>query len=292
VGVLGASVFAFIFESFILAICAGAIFGIVGGVLRVMLDLEIADASTAHSPISTMRGARSFALVTVPAGVLTIWLIYGTGLSLLGVRPLVYVYRWIGMDPFLDVGLRTSLLSAFVTATEMALIGLYLGVACSAWGRFLIAQIWWAFGRRLPIPLMRFLEEAYEKQVLRQVGSSYQFRHRQLPKRLLARAAMLGVPLSKDEPMSRRKIRLIATARFLAWWFGGSNAWALLLFIAGVPDQQGFFSPEITPYEYAPPFFLVAGIVSAIRYLRRHRIQSGPHDSASSADQPEQQTLT
>lgn len=46
-----------------------------------------------------------------------------------------------------------------------------------AWGRLVLARIWWRWKAGTPLRLMAFLDDAYHRNVLRQVGPSYQFRH-------------------------------------------------------------------------------------------------------------------
>ncbi len=45
------------------------------------------------------------------------------------------------------------------------------------WMSFAIARAWLAARRQLPLRLLRFLEDAYARGVLRQAGAVYQFRH-------------------------------------------------------------------------------------------------------------------
>jgi NACHT domain len=47
----------------------------------------------------------------------------------------------------------------------------------SAWARWLIGRIWLFGNRRVPWHLLRFLEDAHKRGVLRQSGAAYQFRH-------------------------------------------------------------------------------------------------------------------
>ncbi|NGY63332.1 hypothetical protein G7043_30865 [Lentzea sp. NEAU-D13] len=49
-----------------------------------------------------------------------------------------------------------------------------------AWARFGIARLWFALFRKLPCRLMRFLDDAHRRGVLRQVGAAYEFRHQRL----------------------------------------------------------------------------------------------------------------
>ncbi|MDQ3763498.1 MAG: hypothetical protein M3460_18280 [Actinomycetota bacterium] len=62
-------------------------------------------------------------------------------------------------------------------------LGLAAGLATSIhspWLRFLATQGWLAVRGRLPWNLMQFLDDAYRRNVLRQVGAVYQFRHARL----------------------------------------------------------------------------------------------------------------
>lgn len=76
---------------------------------------------------------------------------------------LATVNWWSGTPPFLF-------------ALLMAVIG---GVVMSgAWVNFIVARLF--FAGRLPWRLMRFLEDAHRRGVLRQVGATYEFRHQRL----------------------------------------------------------------------------------------------------------------
>jgi hypothetical protein len=60
---------------------------------------------------------------------------------------------------------------------------LWLGFA---WPRFAMARFWLAACGHLPWRLMRFLDDAHRRGVLRQVGAEYQFRHARLQDHLAA----------------------------------------------------------------------------------------------------------
>ncbi|MET7465577.1 NACHT domain-containing protein [Nonomuraea sp. NPDC005501] len=60
----------------------------------------------------------------------------------------------------------------------------------SAWGRFVLARVWWRVERGTPLRLLAFLEDAQQRNVLRQVGPLFQFRHALLQERL--RPALTG----------------------------------------------------------------------------------------------------
>jgi hypothetical protein len=65
--------------------------------------------------------------------------------------------------------------------------GLVGGLAKSAAGAYLLASCWLAASGRLPWSPMRFLDDAYDRGVLRQVGAVYQFRHTHLQDHLAGR---------------------------------------------------------------------------------------------------------
>lgn len=58
-----------------------------------------------------------------------------------------------------------------------------------AWGTFTLTRSWLALRGRLPWQIMRFLDDAHSRGVLRQVGGVYQFRHSRLQSRLAAQAS-------------------------------------------------------------------------------------------------------
>jgi hypothetical protein len=58
------------------------------------------------------------------------------------------------------------------------------GVSSRAWGSFCLLQIWLALRGHLPWRVMRFLDDAHRRGVLRQSGAVYQFRHARLQDQL------------------------------------------------------------------------------------------------------------
>ncbi|WP_203227476.1 hypothetical protein [Streptomyces aurantiacus] len=62
------------------------------------------------------------------------------------------------------------------------------GLAASTWGWYLLSRTWLALRGDLPWRLMRFLDDAHQRGVLRQAGAVYQFRHARLQDRLAAAA--------------------------------------------------------------------------------------------------------
>jgi hypothetical protein len=70
-----------------------------------------------------------------------------------------------------------SILLVLVTAGVLA--GFVAGIG-AAWLGFGVARCRLAAGRRLPWRLMRFLDDAHRRGILRQAGPVYQFRHARL----------------------------------------------------------------------------------------------------------------
>ncbi|MFL6121387.1 BTAD domain-containing putative transcriptional regulator [Actinophytocola sp.] len=61
------------------------------------------------------------------------------------------------------------------------------GCVARAWGIYTLTRLWLALRRQLPLHLMRFLEDAHRRGILRQAGAIYQFRHPRLQERLVTR---------------------------------------------------------------------------------------------------------
>jgi uncharacterized membrane protein (UPF0136 family) len=107
-----------------------------------------------------------------------------------------------GVVAGLLVGLLLGLASGAGGALAQGLIclavglsaGLMFGLAHSeTWAvSFAFAQL--ARRQHTPVRLMRFLEDARERQVLRTVGPIYQFRHARLQDRLAGRASTVTRP--------------------------------------------------------------------------------------------------
>jgi len=61
----------------------------------------------------------------------------------------------------------------------------WLGLLSRAWGAYTVSRIWLALRGAQPWRLMRFLEDAHRRGVLRQSGATYQFRHARVQKHLV-----------------------------------------------------------------------------------------------------------
>ncbi|HET8681962.1 MAG TPA: hypothetical protein VFM54_08820 [Micromonosporaceae bacterium] len=139
---------------------AGVVFGsTVGLLLGLMAGLgEPATLTRAVTPASTLRNDRNvsslYGLVLGLAAALLTWLAFGP-------------------EPGLLLGLAAALT-----------FGLLMSAVAGAWPHFLVARVLLAARRRLPYDLMGFLDDAYRRGVLRQVGAVYQFRHARLQQHL------------------------------------------------------------------------------------------------------------
>jgi hypothetical protein len=77
---------------------------------------------------------------------------------------------------------------ASVTATFAVVFG-FGTLFSTAWGTFLLSRLWLTGRRKLPLRLITFIDNAHRKGILRQVGSTYLFRHIQLRDRMAALTA-------------------------------------------------------------------------------------------------------
>ncbi|MFI5553252.1 NACHT and WD40 repeat domain-containing protein [Streptomyces sp. NPDC051738] len=84
-----------------------------------------------------------------------------------------------------------------------------------AWPRFVLARLWLAASGKLPWRLMAFLADARRREILRQSGGAYQFRHIRLQEALAARPTYEEPRLTPGRPDSavvRRRVVLVAGA--------------------------------------------------------------------------------
>ena len=141
--------------------------GVVTGVSR-----PGTDNTSPLSPLSSWRSDRAFGFVVG----LVVWLWVGLAG---GISYAILSKQMTGLAAGLWSGLGIGLLGAFVT-------GLMAGLVYPrSWSSSLaFAQL--AASDRTPVRLMRFLEDARSRGVLRTVGPVYQFRHTRLQDRLAA----------------------------------------------------------------------------------------------------------
>jgi hypothetical protein len=153
------------------ALTEGAVFLL--GFLAASLALAPANADKAGTPDGFLRNDRAAVLLAFTAG------------GLVGIAVGAYLGWWM------ETGLRVRdhVLLLTLDRWQQTFIGAACGgvlgaagfgvtmMAPSAWGRFVNVRMWFASRRVLPLRLMAFLRDAYERGVLRRTGPYYQFRH-------------------------------------------------------------------------------------------------------------------
>jgi hypothetical protein len=132
--------------------------------------LEDPESTSALSPLTSWRADTRYMTVAVLVSVPVVGLVAGSVVGLVaGSAGGLWVGLWVG----LGFGLVFGLLAGFVNVQRSA-----------AWASSLAsAQL--ALRWHTPVRLMRFLEDAHRKGVLRTVGPVYQFRHARLQDRLV-----------------------------------------------------------------------------------------------------------
>lgn len=188
------------------------------------------------SPMHTLTQDRHSALlgaaiagVMLGIGVLTAWLIgMFTGDYLL--RTLIDWPQWPGgaqwnllvQEHWTDTTERFESLRG-MTAVLGAMSGAFLALvllATRAWSRFVVVRLWLAARGVLPWRLMGFLADARRREILRQTGGVYQFRHIRLQETLA------GKPLYRDEEVGRRP-RVSRRTVLVAGGLGAASAAAV-----------------------------------------------------------------
>ncbi|MFG2933846.1 helix-turn-helix domain-containing protein [Streptomyces achromogenes] len=162
------------------AILFGLIFGGAAGLSFCLLGLleTPLDIVSAVSPGSVLRADRRTVLIQ-----LVFWApVFGTAVGL-GAGVVVDLLQGhlgqLVMDP----------MSSLMLGTISGLGGaLGYTLTLTAWGQWcLLARVWLPLTGRLPWAVAAFLDDAYQRGVLRQAGAVYQFRHARLQSRLARR---------------------------------------------------------------------------------------------------------
>ncbi|GIH76799.1 hypothetical protein [Planobispora longispora] len=167
----GMAIILVLYDGVTYALTEGAVFLL--GFLAASLALAPANADRAGSPDGFLRNDRAAVLLAFAAGGL-IGLAVGAYLGWwmeAGLRVRDHVWMLT-----LDRWQQTLISAAFGAVLGAAGFGVTM-MAPSAWGRFVDARVWFAWRRKLPLRLMAFLHDAYERGVLRRAGPYYQFRH-------------------------------------------------------------------------------------------------------------------
>ncbi len=150
-----------------LVVCvAGAVSGTVGGAIRDW------DSTSSVSPLTSWRSDRTAGVVGGVLGGVLGGLLFGLGFGLLH-----------GVGTGIAEGVAFGLLVGPLGVLSFS----------RAWAST-FAFIWLARRWHTPVRLMRFLDDACQRSVLRTVGPVYQFRHARLQDRLADQASVPKVP--------------------------------------------------------------------------------------------------
>ncbi|GAA4803482.1 NACHT domain-containing protein [Streptomyces ziwulingensis] len=149
----------------VLSVAMGFALGIVDG-LRVWID-KPTDLRGSVSPRTVLRDDRTAALVRA--------LVAGPLVAAATALTTAFAY-----GPRTGLALGGAMAFAYATTDRM------VGVASTSWGRFTLVRAWLALRRQLPWHLMGFLDDAYDRGILRRSGAVHQFRHARLQQRLAA----------------------------------------------------------------------------------------------------------
>jgi transcriptional regulator with XRE-family HTH domain len=151
-------------------LCFALVFGLAAAVAFTLVTvLEVPqDVTSAATPVALLAANRATvcgqALIVAPVIALTTAV--GGGLITALLQPLLGPLRWVLTD-----GLFIGGASGLAGATCYAL-------AATAWGQWaLLSRVWLPLTGRLPWNIVAFLDDAYQRGVLRQTGAVYQFRH-------------------------------------------------------------------------------------------------------------------
>ncbi|WP_233160389.1 AfsR/SARP family transcriptional regulator [Actinophytocola xanthii] len=196
-----------------------AVFGLAVGT-HIWLDTPV-DVDRVTSPTTVLRGDRRAAWIVTLSFMASLGLFYGMCFSHPQRVPLAVILDGeFSLVLALSSGLTSGLVGRFLLGRPGALCyglagavvgGLFFPRATSlehavaagvlfavavglsvclarAWGAFAVARLYLAGRGHLPLRLMRFLEDAHRREILRQVGAVHQFRHGRLQDRLARRA--------------------------------------------------------------------------------------------------------
>ncbi|MFC7624713.1 helix-turn-helix domain-containing protein [Microlunatus sp. GCM10028923] len=162
----------------------------VGVVVAVAIATVVALASWLESPADSESGAshRGFLRAnraTALLQMLITWLVGGLILAL-GIVPLNHLLLDLlgRLAPHLTRGISLPLdLGSMIAigVTGGATAALVYGFSLTAWGQWIVlGRLWLPLTGKLPWNLPSFLDDAYQRGVLRQPGPVFQFRHEQL----------------------------------------------------------------------------------------------------------------
>ncbi|GAA0346071.1 NACHT domain-containing protein [Streptomyces blastmyceticus] len=154
-----------IFFGLVFALGAGPAFG-----LQALLESPL-DIQSAVNPVGLLRANRRTSTI--------LFLLWAPALGLL-----VDTGAWVIVHPLSALlgPIKWNLSASVQVGVTSGLCGvLSYGLAFTAYGQWVaFSRIWLPLTGRLPWPVVTFLEDAYQRGVLRQAGAVYQFRHARL----------------------------------------------------------------------------------------------------------------
>ncbi|WP_063752388.1 NACHT domain-containing protein [Streptomyces natalensis] len=185
----------------------GLVYGLLSGLafgLLAGLEAPI-DIRTAVSPSDLLDTNRT----TVIFELLAWGLVFGLGVG-------IVIGLWGEFVQGLVLGLHSGLVSGLANGLAFGLVGglgggLGYALSATAWGRWVVlSRMWLPLTGRLPWAVIAFLDDAYQRGVLRQAGAVYQFRHARLQDHLAhafqahmdARPNSLAPPRRSNPPTS------------------------------------------------------------------------------------------
>jgi WD40 repeat protein len=254
-----------------------------------------------HDRTSALIGALASALLT--SGLALLSLIIGALLGVLGADEISSWPGWPGNNDATDElhALVTTIVRIFPNRWTLlwdaiVLPGLAIGslvMLTRAWPRFVLIRVNLVVQRRLPFALPAFLRDARQRDILRQSGGAYQFRHGRLQERLalMDQAATTAYIATRGQTLAPRRWQYLRTAAVVALVAGAVGAVDVAAPVdlatytfAGTYEQGPFtvtasndgrlyaiFNANgvwlVDPEGFGPPVAL-SGVVSAVRAVR------------------------
>jgi hypothetical protein len=120
-----------------------------------------------------------------------------TGFTLGGLVGLAVLLNWNPFAPADSSG-PSGLVGGSVAFAYYALAGIVFSLLSHSSGQIWIAALWLRIRTATPLRIIRFLEDAHRRGILRTVGTLYQFRHASLQDRL-AESPQTGHQISMDD---------------------------------------------------------------------------------------------
>jgi MFS family permease len=161
------------------AVIGGILSGLTFAVARYVSQPN--DPLKVVTPLSMLRADRMAVLIAWLTGAIAGALTgFYFGIAFRGGHRPGYDTLAILRQPTLILGLLGAAGGCALSAAGLGL----MATGSSSWGRFAWTRLWLAARRAIPLRLMRFLEDACDRGVLRRVNGYYEFRHRSLQRYL------------------------------------------------------------------------------------------------------------